>query len=82
MGIMVIALFGSVLGFLILNFNPSMLFAGTSGAVFMGFILAALSIFAGTKIATALLVLSIPIIDSFFVVLARIKEGRPIFEPG
>lgn len=78
-GIITVALTGSILGFLIFNFYPSRILAGTSGSLFMGFMLAALAIFAGTKIATALLILSIPIIDCLWVVGERIKSGFSIF---
>jgi len=79
-GILAMALAGSLFGFLIMNFYPAKIMAGTSGAFFMGFILAGLSVFAGTKIATTLLVLSIPIIDFFWVIGRRIKLGKSIFE--
>jgi UDP-N-acetylmuramyl pentapeptide phosphotransferase/UDP-N-acetylglucosamine-1-phosphate transferase len=74
-------LFGTVGAFLVFNFNPSRILAGTSGAMFMGFSLAVLAIFSGTKIATALLVLTIPIIDSFWVIGERIKKRVSIFKP-
>lgn len=72
---------GSVLGFLVFNFNPSKAMAGTSGSMFMGFSLAVISIFAGTKVATALLVLSVPVVDCLWVIIERIRKGRPIFRP-
>jgi len=75
------ALFGTVLGFIIFNFYPSRILAGTSGSMFMGLALAVLAVFAGTKIATALLVLSIPIIDLIWVIKERIKSGKSIFKP-
>lgn len=78
--IIAMALSGAVLGFLVFNFHPSRILAGTSGSMFMGFILAALAIFAGTKIATALLVMSIPIIDAVWVIGERIKSGNSIFK--
>jgi len=79
-GIIAAALAGAVLGFLIFNFYPARIMAGTSGAMFMGFALAALAIFAGTKIATALLIMAIPVIDVFWVMGERIKAGDPIFK--
>lgn len=74
------ALSGSVLAFLVFNFHPARIFAGTSGAMFMGFILAILAIFAGAKIATALLVTAIPIIDAVWVIFQRLRVKKPIFE--
>lgn len=78
--IIAMALSGAILGFLIFNFYPSKILAGTSGSMFMGFILAALAIFAGTKIATALLVMAVPVIDAVWVVGERIKSGNSIFK--
>lgn len=72
---------GAVLAFLIFNFYPSRILAGTSGAMFMGFFIAVLSIFAGTKIATALLVLLVPFIDFVWVIGERFREKRSIFKP-
>ncbi|MFH0969657.1 MAG: MraY family glycosyltransferase [Patescibacteria group bacterium] len=78
-GIISMALSGAILGFLIFNFYPSKIFAGTSGSMFMGFMLGALAIFAGTKIATALLIMAVPVIDAFWVIGERIKSGNSIF---
>lgn len=74
-------LMGTILGFLIFNFYPSRIMAGTAGSSFMGFSLAVLAIFAGTKIATALLVLAIPIIDFSWVIGERIRNKKSIFMP-
>lgn len=79
--IMCAILMGTILGFLMFNFYPSEILAGTTGAMFMGFSLAVLAIFAGTKIATSLLVLAIPIIDFFWVIIERIKNKKSIFIP-
>jgi UDP-GlcNAc:undecaprenyl-phosphate GlcNAc-1-phosphate transferase len=79
-GIIAMALAGSILGFLIFNFYPSKILAGTSGSMFFGFILATLAIFAGTKIATALLVMAVPIIDALWVIGERLRSGNSIFK--
>lgn len=79
-GIITMALAGSILGFLIFNFYPSKILAGTSGSMFFGFILATLAIFAGTKIATALLVMAVPIIDALWVIGERIRSGNSVFK--
>jgi len=81
-GIITMALAGAVLGFLIFNFYPARIMAGTAGAWFLGFILAALSIFSGAKIATALLIMAVPIIDAFWVIGERLRAGDPIFRGG
>lgn len=78
--IIAVSLLGSVVAFIIFNFNPAKILAGTSGSVFFGFILAILAIFAGAKIATTLLVLAVPIIDAMWVILERLKSGKRVFE--
>ncbi|MDO9231755.1 MAG: MraY family glycosyltransferase [bacterium] len=79
--IMCAILMGTILGFLMFNFYPSKILAGTAGAMFMGFSLGILAIFAGTKIATSLLVLAVPIIDFFWVIGERIRNKKSIFIP-
>jgi len=71
---------GAVLGFLVFNFNPAKILAGTSGAWFFGFILASLSIFAGAKIATAGMAALIPILDLIRVVWERWQANQSIFQ--
>lgn len=71
---------GAVLGFLVFNFNPAKILAGTSGAWFFGFILASLSIFAGAKIATVMMAVLIPILDLARVVWERYRAGQSIFQ--
>ena len=77
--IIAIILIGTLLSFLIFNFNPAKILAGTAGAMFMGLSLSVLAIFSGTKIATATLVLAIPILDFIWVIGERIKKGKSIF---
>jgi len=77
--------FGAALGFLRHNFYPARIFMGDSGALLLGFVLAAISVEGLLKTAAAvalafpLLVLAIPIIDTSFVVAKRIKHGKPIY---
>lgn len=78
--ILALILSGTILGFLFFNFYPSIVLAGTSGSMFMGFSLAVLAIFAGTKIATAILVLALPIIDFVWVIGERIRDKRSVFK--
>lgn len=75
------AFVGAILAFLFLNFYPAKILAGTSGSMFMGFILGVVAIFAGAKIATTLLVLVVPIIDAIWVIGRRMKAGDSIFKP-
>lgn len=63
---------GSVLGFLFFNFNPASIFLGESGSTFLGFMLGVLSIILGGKIATALLVMGIPILDVAWAIIRRL----------
>jgi len=80
LAIVALALAGSALGFLVFNFYPAKLIAGTTGSLFMGFVLASLAIFAGTKIATAILVLALPLVDFLWVIGQRWKNGKSIFK--
>jgi UDP-GlcNAc:undecaprenyl-phosphate GlcNAc-1-phosphate transferase len=79
LGILAIALCGALLGFLCFNRPPARIFMGTSGAYFLGFLLGLLAIFAGGKIATAVLVMGLPILDAFWVMVKRLREGRSPF---
>ncbi|NOQ68295.1 hypothetical protein GQ568_02540 [Patescibacteria group bacterium] len=80
LGIISITVAGAILGFLIFNFNPAKIFMGTSGSMFLGFILAILAIFSGGKIATALLIMGFPILDAVWVIVQRIKAGKSPFQ--
>ena len=55
--------------------------AGTAGSMFMGFALATLAIFSGTKIATTLLILTVPLVDFLWVIWERWKKKQSIFIP-
>jgi UDP-GlcNAc:undecaprenyl-phosphate/decaprenyl-phosphate GlcNAc-1-phosphate transferase len=73
---------GAVLGFLVFNWHPAKIMAGTSGAWFFGFLLASLSIFAGATIATVLMAALIPVLDLMRVVWERYQAGQPVFQGG
>ncbi|MDQ7030252.1 MAG: MraY family glycosyltransferase [Ardenticatenia bacterium] len=75
-----LALVGSALGFLPYNFNPARVFMGTTGSLFLGYTLAALSIMAGAKVATMLLVLAVPILDVAWQIVARLRRGVSPFQ--
>ncbi|MGI8588125.1 MAG: glycosyltransferase family 4 protein [Chloroflexia bacterium] len=66
----------AVLGFLRYNFHPAKIFMGDSGSMFLGFALGVISIIGGAKIATALLVLAVPIIDVAYVIIFRLIRGH------
>jgi UDP-GlcNAc:undecaprenyl-phosphate/decaprenyl-phosphate GlcNAc-1-phosphate transferase len=67
---------GAVLGFLPHNWNPAKIFMGDSGSMFLGLGLAVLSIMGGAKLALALMVLGVPIIDVAVVIINRIRRGQ------
>jgi UDP-GlcNAc:undecaprenyl-phosphate GlcNAc-1-phosphate transferase len=81
-----LALAGGAIGFLPFNFHPAKTFMGDSGALFLGFMLAVLSIEGSTKNVTIvamiapILVLGVPIFDTTFAILRRIINRRPIME--
>ena len=75
------ALAGSLLGFLRWNFHPATIFIGTSGVMFVGYTLALLAILGSAKVAVALLVLGVPIIDTFWIIVRRLATGRSPFTP-
>jgi UDP-GlcNAc:undecaprenyl-phosphate GlcNAc-1-phosphate transferase len=74
-----LALAGALLGFLPYNFAPARIFLGTAGAYVLGYNLATLAILSPAKIATALLVLAVPIIDGAWRVIDRLRHGRSPF---
>ena len=71
----------SLLGFLRWNFHPASIFIGTSGVQFVGYTLAVLAILGTAKVAVALLVLGVPIIDTFWIIVRRLSQGRSPFSP-
>ena len=76
---MAFTLAGATAGFLFFNFHPARLFLGTTGVTFLGTMLAVLSVFGTAKVTTALLVLAIPIVDTFYVFVRRTIQRRPPF---
>lgn len=75
-----LALGGSLLGFLFLNWHPAKIFLGESGSTFVGFSLGVLAIISGSKIATALLVMGLPVLDILWVIARRIKNKQAIWQ--
>lgn len=71
---------GVVFGFLPWNFHPAKIFMGDSGSMFLGYILGVLSVISGGKLATAFLVLGIPVLDVGWVALRRIFSGHSPFQ--
>jgi UDP-GlcNAc:undecaprenyl-phosphate GlcNAc-1-phosphate transferase len=79
-GLLALVFAGCCLGFLVFNFNPARIFLGESGSLFLGFVLGILAVISGGKIATALLVMAVPILDLARVLIVRFISGKKISE--
>lgn len=85
--IMAAALAGACAAFLVYNFHPAKIFMGDSGSMLLGFLMAGVAVNGVMKSAAAiavlapLVVLAIPILDTSFVVLKRLKYGLPVYSP-
>ena len=81
------SLAGAAFGFLYYNFNPARIFMGDSGSMFLGFMLAGISIIGAVKCAATIalivpiLALGLPILDTTFAIVRRYRGGVPIFKP-
>ncbi|MFA6549622.1 MAG: alpha/beta fold hydrolase, partial [Candidatus Margulisiibacteriota bacterium] len=71
---------GSMLGFLPWNFHPAKIFLGEAGSTLAGFLIGTLAVISGGKIATALLVMGIPILDVLWVILRRLTTSASVFK--
>ena len=80
------ALGGALLGFLRYNFSPASIFLGDSGALFVGFALAAFAVRGNMKSSTAiaiaapLLALAVPLLDTVAALVRRVLQGKPVFQ--
>lgn len=70
---------GAAFGFLPHNFFPAKIFLGEGGSTLAGFMIGALAVISGAKIATALLVFGIPILDAAWVIVRRLWFGASPF---
>ena len=81
------ALAGAAIGFLYYNFNPARIFMGDTGSMFLGFMLAGVSVIGAVKSAATIalivpiLALGLPILDTTFAIVRRARNHRPIFKP-
>ena len=81
------ALAGAAIGFLYYNFNPARIFMGDTGSMFLGFMLAGISVIGAVKSAATIalivpiLALGLPILDTTFAIVRRARNHRPIFKP-
>lgn len=79
-------LIGACMGFLRYNFNPASIFMGDSGAMFLGFTLATISLLgvmkttAAIALAVPLMIIGVPIFDAASAILRRVRHNRPIHE--
>jgi UDP-GlcNAc:undecaprenyl-phosphate GlcNAc-1-phosphate transferase len=70
-----VVLAGACLGFLPHNFHPARIFMGDVGAMTIGYVLGLSAIIGGAKLATALLVMGVPLIDMAWLILSRTLQG-------
>jgi UDP-GlcNAc:undecaprenyl-phosphate/decaprenyl-phosphate GlcNAc-1-phosphate transferase len=70
-----LALAGACAGFLPFNFHPARTFMGDVGAMTLGYILGVSAIIGGAKLATALLVMGVPLIDGAWLIISRVARG-------
>lgn len=81
------SLAGAALGFLKYNFNPARIFMGDTGSMFLGFVLATISVIGAVKctatiaLIVPILALGLPIMDTTFAIIRRYRGGVPIFKP-
>ena len=79
--VIIAALLGALAGFLRYNFNPARIFLGDSGSLFVGYMLAVLSVMGSTKSSTAVLAivplfaLALPLLDTLLAVVRRWLRG-------
>jgi len=71
---------GAVFGFLIFNWHPAKIFLGEGGSLLIGYVLGVLAIISGAKIAMALLIMGIPILDVFWTILRRLLKRKNPFK--
>jgi UDP-GlcNAc:undecaprenyl-phosphate/decaprenyl-phosphate GlcNAc-1-phosphate transferase len=78
-GLAALALGGACLGFLVFNWHPAKVFLGEGGSLFLGYALGVLAIISGGKIAIALLIMGIPILDVLWTIIRRASAGHNPF---
>jgi UDP-GlcNAc:undecaprenyl-phosphate GlcNAc-1-phosphate transferase len=84
--VVALVLCGALTGFLRYNFNPASIFLGDSGALFIGFLLAALAVLSAQKattsvaVITPLLAFGLPVVDTSVTMARRLISGKPMFQ--
>lgn len=85
--VLAVVLAAAILGFLRYNFYPAKIFLGDTGSMFLGYCLAVLAVMGLTKSAAAIsvfipiVILGIPLLDTFFAIIRRCYKQQPIFQP-
>lgn len=85
LAVVCIALVGASVGFLKYNFSPAKTFMGDTGAMFLGFVLAVISMEGALKGATTIaltipiMILGVPIFDTAFAIVRRHRRGQPFY---
>ncbi len=84
--ILTFVMLGSSLGFLVHNFHPASIFMGDSGSMFLGLIISVIALLGFknvtmTSIIIPLLLLAIPILDTFFAIIRRWLKGESLSTP-
>jgi len=79
-GLAALILAAACLGFLIFNWHPAKIFLGEGGSLLLGYILGTLAIISGGKIAIALLIMGIPILDVVWTIIRRLASGKNPFK--
>jgi UDP-GlcNAc:undecaprenyl-phosphate GlcNAc-1-phosphate transferase len=83
--VMLVALLGSLLGFLKYNWHPAKIYMGDAGAMFIGLLLGAMTMIERypsdhpLSLLTPVFIVGIPIFDTLFVMYIRHRRGLPIF---
>lgn len=75
--ILSLILAGGITGFLFYNFPPAKIFSGSAGKTTLGFLIAVIAILNNTKFATSIMILTLPMIDFFFVIAKRYLTIKP-----
>lgn len=70
------ALAGAYSGLLLFNAYPQKIMPGWGGGALAGYFLATLSMLSGAKLATALIVLGIPLMDVVYAIIRRMAAGK------
>jgi UDP-GlcNAc:undecaprenyl-phosphate GlcNAc-1-phosphate transferase len=86
--LLMVALAGALVGFLVFNFNPARIFLGDSGSLFLGFVLAVASTWTQQKAHAAAAIslipvfaLAVPLLDTALCIVRRMARGQHPFSP-